>query len=172
MDTSDDPILTPVMMGLSLAGTLFKAKSQRQEGKNIQALSEERAAIDEANAEAVERQTREAVLLEQERGRKLLKTQKSQFAAANVRVDIGSPLVVAAQTRANLMKDVGFIFERGETQASQFRSQAGVERRYGKVAREQSKWKSFATLGTGLGSLGLAADDAGYFNFLRKKETA
>ena len=166
MSESDDPI-SALVIGVSAAGTLFKAKSQRQEGKNIEALSEERAAIDEANAEAVEKQTREAVLLEQERGRKLLKTQKSQFAAANVRVDIGSPLVVAAQTRANLMKDVGFIFERGETEASRLRNQASVERRYGKTARKQSKWKSFATLGTGLGSLGLAADDAGYLDFLR-----
>lgn len=156
MDTSDDPI-TIGLAAVSVVGTLSQARSQRQEGKDIEALSEERAAIDVANAEAVERRTREAVLLEQEQGRKLLKTQKSQFAAANVRVDVGSPLVVAAQTRANLLKDVGFVFERGQTDASRFRSQAAVERRTGKAARRQADWRSFATLGQGLGSLGLSS---------------
>lgn len=169
MDGSDDPI----MLGLgavSAFGTIMQARSQREQGKDIEELSEERAAIDVANAEAVERQTREAVLLEQERGRKLLKTQKSQFAAANVRVDVGSPLVVAAATRANLLKDVGFIFERGGTEASRLRSQAGVELRVGETARKQSKWQSFATLGQGLGSLGLNLYQAGAFTLPKKKD--
>ncbi len=152
MDTSDDPLTLGLM---AAGGTAFQAISQLQEGRDIDAISKERAAIDLANAEAVERQTREAILLEQDRGRKLLKTQKSQFAAANVRVDVGSPLVVAAQTRANLLKDVGFIFERGATEAERFRSQADIERRIGKNARRQSKWRAFSTLGQGLGSLGL-----------------
>ena len=158
------PIIGYLGVALSAYGTLSQAGSQRQEGRDVEALSEERAAIDRENAEAVERRTREAVLLEQDRGRKLLKTQKAQFAAANVRVDVGSPLVVAAQTRANLMRDIGFVFERGGTEASRFRSQADIELRTGKAAREQSKWRSFATLGTGLGSLGMSMDDAGVFS--------
>ncbi len=139
----------------SVGGTILTAKSQQAAGKAARKLAEQRAAIDEADAEAVERETREAVLLEQERGRQLLKTQKSQFAAANVRVDVGSPLVVAAQTRANLLKDVGFIFERGETERRRFLSQAEIERQIGKLAYRQSQWQSAATLGQGLGSLGL-----------------
>ncbi len=161
METSDDPITIAAVA--SAAGTVAGARSQLQEGKDIEELSKDRAAIDIANAEAVERQTREAILLEQERGRKLLKTQKSQFATANVRVDVGSPLVVAAQTRANLLKDVGFIFERGATEASRFRSQADIEIKTGKAARRQSKWRAFATLGQGLGSLGFQLHESGEF---------
>jgi hypothetical protein len=160
MDGSDDPIVTPLAVGAMVGGTVLGARSQLQEGREIEALSRERAAIDEANARAVERQTREAVLLEQERGRKFLKTQKAQFAAANVRVDVGSPLVVAAQTRADLLKDIGFIFERGETEASRLRSGADIERRTGEAARRQSRWRAFATLGQGLGSLGLQLDNS------------
>lgn len=177
MDTSDDPV-TLGLGAVTAYGTIMQAdamreqaESQRGYGQDIEELSRERAAIDLADAEAVERQTRDAVLLEQDRGRKLLKTQKSQFAAANVRVDVGSPLVVAAATRATLLRDIGFIYEHGATQAGRFRSQAAIEIRAGKVAMQQAEdaakqteFASIATLGQGLGSLGLDLYGAGAFS--------
>ena len=177
MDTSDDPV-TLGLGAVTAYGTIMQAdamreqaESQRGYGQDIEELSRERAAIDLADAEAVERQTRDAVLLEQDRGRKLLKTQKSQFAAANVRVDVGSPLVVAAATRATLLRDIGFIYEHGATQAGRFRSQAAIEIRAGKAAMKQAEdaakqteFASIATLGQGLGSLGLDLYGAGAFS--------
>ena len=75
--------------------------------------------------------------------------------AANVRVDVGSPLVVAAQTRADLLKDAGFVFERGEAERQRLLSQADIEKQLGKLAYRQSRWQSQATIGQGLGSLGM-----------------
>jgi len=167
MDTSDDPI-TAVAVGASVFGTLSSAANQRRQGREAQKLANQRAAVDLADAEAVEKQTREAARLELERGRKLLKSQKAGFAAGNVRVDVGSPLVVAAQTRADIARDVGYIFERGTTQASRFRQSAKFERKYGKTLRTQAKWAAVSTLFQGFGSLGFRAKDAGFF---KKKET-
>ena len=68
MDTSDDPI-TIVFGIVSLASSVAQSQSQKKAGKKAEDLAEQRAAIDEADAEAVERETREALLLEQEKGR-------------------------------------------------------------------------------------------------------
>ena len=60
--------------------------------------------MDEQNAVAVREASVEKARIEGERGRRLLATQKVTAAAGNIRINVGSPLVIEAETRANIEK--------------------------------------------------------------------
>jgi len=141
----------------------FGIMNKLQEGKDVQEIANARARIDIANAEATTRQTMEAAKIKAEQGRRLLASQKAQFAAAGVRVDVGSPLVVAAQTKADILKDIGFINAQGAARRDAYRNSASLERATGKKARRQSMWDA-VTLGLQSGgSIAMLGEDAGWW---------
>ena len=137
---------TAVGTGVGIAGTL-------QEGREAEQIAEDRAAIDEKNALAVERASTEAARIKGERGRRLLASQKSQAAAGGIRINVGAPLVVAAETRAARAKDIGFGLERGDVEAAAFRSGAAIEKRTGKAIRKRSVFNAISQGLTGFGSI-------------------
>lgn len=123
--------------GMQIAGTL-------KQGKQAEEISEARAAIDIQNAEAVREASVEKAKIQGERGRKLLEKQKSTAAAGNIRINVGSPLVIETETRAALAKDIGFSLEQGRVESDAFRASAAVERATGKAAKKRSKFAAIA----------------------------
>ncbi|MDD5381864.1 MAG: hypothetical protein PHG53_09560 [Phycisphaerae bacterium] len=161
--------LLPLAVGGMITGTAMSFIGQRQEGKEAQKIANARALIDLDNAKMAEENARiareranEAALVQAEQGRRFKNTQKSIFAAGNIKLNIGTPLVVEAQTNAAIAKDIGFTLEEGETeanfynrQAGAFRASADIERRMGKSARKNANWSSWASLMQGGGSLAM-----------------
>jgi hypothetical protein len=91
-------------------------------------------------------------------------TQKARFAASGVNVNMGSPLVVAAQTKADVLRDVGYILEGGEADRSRYAASAESELLMGKHYRRRSKWDAW-TRGLGAGyDIYKLGDDWGWFD--------
>ena len=147
-------IATGAGTGLQIAGTL-------KAGKQAEEIAEVRAKIDIQTAEAVREAAVEEAKIKAERGRRVIEAQKSQAAAGGIRINVGSPLVIAAETRDIIAQDVGFILERGREEERFFRTRAGIERAVGKAAKRKSR---FDAISQGLLSFGSIA-----FMGLRKR---
>lgn len=139
------------------SGTAISAQATLQEGREAEQIAEERAAIDIADAEATERATVERANIQGERGRRLLATQKSQAAAGNVRINVGAPLVIEAETRDILAKDIGFILEGGRVESDFLRSRAALEIKTGKSLKRRSKFTALSQGLSGFGSIALVS---------------
>ena len=154
-----------VIAPLAMAGsTTFGVMGTLERGKEQQEIANARAAVDRADAAAVGRRTLEAAKIKRRQGEKLLATQKAKFAASGVRVDTGSPLVVEAQTRADILKDVGFILEQGSTQRERLFGSARLEKKRGRQLRRQSMWDAVTTGLRGVGSIAYLGSEAGWFD--------
>lgn len=147
---------TAVGTGISVAGTL-------RQGRQAQELAEERAAIDIQNAEAVREASVEEAAIRRERGQRILATQRSQAAAGGIRINVGVPLVIATQTRADITKDIGFSLERGRVEAGALRGRAAIEIATGKAIRRKSAFDAISRGLTGFGSIAFMGTEAGLF---------
>ena len=161
MDTSDDPITLAIIAlgvgtGLQVAGTI-------QQGKQAEKIAKARAAADIESAKAVREASVEEARIKSEKRRKILATQKSTAAAGNIRINVGVPLVIEAETNAEITKDIGFGLQRGRTEEDFFRSRAALEIASGKAARKQSKFKALSQGLLGFGSIAFMGADAGLF---------
>ncbi len=159
-----DPVITPLAIGVVGVGTVQGIMNTRQEGKDAKKLADQRAAIDEANAEAARTASVEKAKITGERGQRLLATQKSEFAAGNVRINVGAPLVIETETRDVIARDVGFVLEFGRAESDFLRSSAAIERATGKVAKRQSRFSAIAQGLEGFGSIALLSRKAGLFS--------
>lgn len=149
----------------AMAGsTAFGVYSKLEQGKDLQEIANARAAVDRADAAAVARQTLEKAKIKRRRGEELIASQKARFAASGVRVDTGSPLVVEAQTRADILKDVGFILEQGSTERERYFRSATLEEKRGKKLRRRSMWDAVTTGLRGVGSIAYLGSEAGWFD--------
>ena len=162
MTESDDPIKLAIA-GVA-AGTGIGIKGTLEQGKQVEKIAKQRAAVDIASAEATEKTSIERAKIRRERGRRTLATQKSEFAAGNIRLNVGAPLVVEAETRDIITQDVGFILEGGRTEADFFRSRAGLERAAGKVTKRKSRFSAISQGLLGFGNLAFKGKQAGFFN--------
>lgn len=138
------------------AGTTAQIGSTLQQGREAEQIGKERAAIDIANAEATERATVEQAKMQGKRGRRLLATQKSQAAAGNVRINVGSPLVIEAETRDQIAENIGFTLEGGQVESDFLRSSAALEIRTGKSLKRQSRFSALSQGLVGFSSIALA----------------
>jgi len=160
----------PLTLSLAAAGagTAVSIAGTLQQGKQAEEIANERAAIDEKNAAAVRDASVEAATIKGERGRRLLAAQKSQAAAGGIRINVGSPLVIAAETRAAIAKDIGFGLERGRAEEEALLSSAALERRTGEQIRKRSVFNAISQGLSGFGSIAFMGTQAGIF----KKTTA
>ena len=140
---------------LMAAGAGMSFFSSLQEGKAMQDIYNARSQIDLQNAQFARRRAEVKAGLVAEQGEELLASQKADYAAAGVKVNTGAPVVVAAKTRADIMKDIGYIYEFGEQEARGYESSAEIERKMGKHVKEQSRWDAFSSLFSGAGNLAL-----------------
>jgi len=158
-----DPVITPLAIGAMVAGTGMEIAGTLKEGKQAEKISKQRAAIDIQNAEAVRRASVEKAKIKSEQGRKLLATQKAQAAAGGIRINVGSPLVIETQTRADIATDIGYILERGRTESDYYRSSAAIEIATGKAARKKAKSSAWAQGIKGFGSIAYMGVESGMF---------
>ena len=162
-------VLLPLAVGGMVTATAMSYLGQKQEGKTAQKIANARAMVDleqsklmmQNAAIAKERAIAEAGIRAEE-GRKLKARQKVLYAAGGVKINVGAPLVIEAQTSADIATDIGYVLKEGEQQASLFRRradiytyQAGIERAMGKAMKKQSDWAAMAGLLQGGGSLAM-----------------
>ncbi len=163
------PLLAAAPLILSAVGTAVAVSSTIEEGKEAERITDRRAVIDERNAVAVREASVDEAEIRQERGRRILATQRSQAAAGGVRINVGSPLVIAAETQANITQDIGFGLEAGRVESLALRSGADIEREVGQNIRKQSR---LSALGQGLKGFGTIANlgrDRGLFSRTKTK---
>jgi hypothetical protein len=101
--------LNVVNIGLQLAGNSAAKKARRREAEA------QRARL-EAEAKEIERQTKRQVSLFKKRGEITLGEQASSFAASGVDIS-SSPLLVAANTKADIKREAGEIERQGRENA-------------------------------------------------------
>lgn len=156
------PLVAAAPLILSAVGTAAAVSSTIQEGKDAEELADQRAAVDLENAEAVREASVEEAKIGKERTRRILATQKSQAAADGIRINVGSPLVIEAETRAALVEDIGFGLERGRAEALGLTTSAGFEKESGKAVRKRSKFSAISQGLQGFGSIAKMGKDAGF----------
>lgn len=138
----------------ALAG--IQAGGILRRGREAERFAKQRAAIDRANAIAAEKASIERAKILAERGGRLKERQKAQFISGGIRTNVGVPLLVETQTRADIAKDIGFSLDVGRVEAGRFLSSAGIERRIGKYKRRKSKFEAIGVgAGAGFSFLGL-----------------
>ena len=147
-------------------GSMAGMKATEAEGEDAMEIARIRADIDIENAEAARRLAVETAKLTRTKGQRLLATQVVEAAAGNIKVNVGVPLVIKAETKKNITKDIGFILERGREESKFFRTRAALEIYEGKLRKRKS---SFDALSQGLGIAGMGLDlfkDIGGFSGL------
>lgn len=157
-----DPV-TIGAMALMAGGTVMQMQATRQEGKDAQKIAEQRAAIDMANAEQTRKSSVVEAQIRGEKGRRFLAAQKSQIAAGNIRLNVGSPLVIEAETRQLIAQDIGYVLETGRTESDMLRSSAALEIAQGKAIKRQKKASALAQGLQGFGSMATMGKEAGLF---------
>jgi hypothetical protein len=149
-------------LGLMGAGTVMSVGGQLSQGSEEQAIANQRAQVDIINARYAKENALESAKITSEQGKKLIETQKAGFAASGVRMNVGAPLVVEAQTTADIYKDIGFTLQRGEQAYKMGISEAGMEKAQGRVAKQQSIWGATGSGLSGAGSIAYLGYKAGY----------
>jgi len=153
-----------LLIGGMIAGTVMQMRAISQQGKMAQDLANARAEQERKRAEMVKKEAEEKARILEEKKRRLIASQKVGFAASNVRINIGAPLIIEAQTKLDAAKDKGYILERGRETAELYEMRATYETAYGEMAREQAKWQSLSTGLLGFGRAGMASWESGLFN--------
>lgn len=154
-----DP-MTLAMTGM-VAGTTMGVMGTLEEGKQAEKIAQQRATIDIQNAEAARRASVEEAKIKKERGIRFLEGQKATAAARGIRLNVGVPLVIEAQTRADIAKDIGFTLERGREGERFYRSRAAIETAVGKAKRKRSKWDAISRGLSGFGSIAMMGTRTG-----------
>lgn len=174
--------MSGVALAAAAAGTAVSISQTLEQGKDAETIAKRRAEIDIANAEAAEqagvaqaeavrKQAVAAAEIKAERRIRLIAEQHGARAAGNIRLGVGADLVIAAETREIISKDIGVILERarteseflrarGATQGRFLRSRADIERALGKAARRKSKLDALSR-GLGFGSIAFAGLGSG-----------
>lgn len=127
------------------------------QGRVSEDIARQRAEIDRANAIASQKAAIERAKILAERGERLKGRQKAQFISGGVRTNVGVPLLVETQTRADIAKEIGFSLDVGRAETGRFLASADIEKRIGRFRRRKSKWDAIGVgAGAGLSFLGVA----------------
>lgn len=154
------------------AGTGMQAMGSIQEGKQAEQIGKYNASVLNQNAELAKKQSEEDAKIQGERGKRLLASQKAGFAAAGVKSNVGTPLVIEAQTKADIAKDMTWTLEHGTNEYNRLRSAAYMEKQIGKSKKRNSYWDAAATGVSGFGSLAFMANKSGgWSNLFGKGKT-
>ena len=138
------------LAGVQMGGIL-------RQGRVSEDIARQRAEIDRANAIATQKAAIERAKILAERGERLKGRQKAQFISGGVRTNVGVPLLVETQTRADIAKEIGFSLDVGRAETGRFLASADIEKRIGKFKRRKSRWDAIGVgAGAGLSFLGVA----------------
>lgn len=155
-------IETLALAGLAV-GTGLTVGSTLQEGRRAEDIAEQRAAVDLADVQAVDEAAEDEARVTREKGRRLLATQQSVLAAGGIRLNVGLPLVIAAETEAEIAKEIGFGLETARAESAALRSRAGFEIDIGRAAKRKSRFLALSQGLLGIANIGSRAKDAGLF---------
>ena len=133
-------------VGLQVAGTL-------QQGRDIEAIAESRAAIDRQSADVADVATTERAKIIEEKRRKAVAAGKSAIAASGVKLGGSLDAVTQAEINRAFFADKKFSTASGREESSFLRSRADIEVASGRAARKRSKRSAFARGAFGLGSI-------------------
>lgn len=146
-------VLTPQNLGMVIAGV--QAGGMLRRGREAEAIAAQRAAIDRANALAVRKASVERAKILRERGERLKARQTAQFISGQIRTNVGVPLLVEAQTRADITADIGFSLDVGRAESGRLLSSAAFEERIGKFKKRRSRFDAIGVIaGRSLAFLG------------------
>ena len=145
---------TAVGVGAQISGTL-------QQGRQAEKIAEARAAIDLQKADAIRKASVEEAKIKTERGKRLIELQKSQAAVGNIRINVGAPLVIEAETQDLIAQEIGFVLETGRAESDFFRSSAALEIAQGKALKRRSKFDAIRRGLTGFGSIAFMGTQGG-----------
>lgn len=160
-----------VIAGLILGGTALSAISQKKQGEETRKLYQQRAAIAEEEAKAVTKVTDYQARERGKEGRRDVARALVLFAKSGVKPKLGTAGLVGKEIEEEYRKDMAFIMEGGETEASRLRSEAAIERRIGKGAERAGRWGAASTVMTGLGTAGMFAYGQGMFSRTKTSTT-
>lgn len=146
-------LVTAASVAAMAAGTGMGVMGKIQEGKDAEKIGNYNAKVDAMNADYARENATETAKIQAEKGRRLMASQTANFAASGVKINEGAPLVIAAQTQADLTKDIGFTLNQGEQQYSNYMSQSALDKTTGKMKKKQSYWDAGETGLSGFGNL-------------------
>ena len=144
-------------------GTVLQVQATRREGRQAGKIAEARAAVDIENAEAVRKASVEEARITKEKGRRLIERQKSLAAAGNIRLNVGSPLVIEAQTEEDIATEIGFILETGREEAGFLTQRGAFEIAQGEVLRKKARLQAISQGILGFGSFASGIRKGGFF---------
>lgn len=148
--------LAGILPGAQLALAGIQAGGILRRGKQAEEIAERRAEIDRLNAIATRKALVERAKILTERGVRFKERQKAQFISGDIRTGVGVPLLVEAQTRADIAREIGFSLDVGRAETEQLLSSAAYERRIGKFKKRKSRFEAIGVgAGAGLSYLGL-----------------
>ena len=153
-------IWVPLLIGAVATTGGLSIMAQRQAGKDAKAASEAEAANLQIQAENARLAAEEEAKNRQDEGRHFLATQQAESAAGNIKINVGAPLVIAADTRNILAREKGYILKRGRDEAASLNYQARMALAVGKNAKRNANMGAIATgVGTGasIGAIGYSA---------------
>jgi hypothetical protein len=151
-------------MGGVAAGTGLQIGGSLQQGRDANAIAKQRAAVDIAQAEAVERAAGQEARVRAEGTRRLLASQRSAAAAGGIRINAGAPLVIAADTRRLAARETGFMLDRSRAEAEAYRQSAAIERATGKLAKKRAKRSALMQALTGATNIAMMGYQGGMFS--------
>ena len=138
------PFIGPIM---GMLGT-------KKEGKESEKISEERQRILLRNAELSVKYGQDKSLIIAEEALEAAEKATAKIASANIKTNVGSPLVIKAQIKADAAKSVGFVMERAREEEKYYKTLAWFEEQAGKAKKKKSSWDMLSG-GLGLAGMGL-----------------
>ncbi len=153
---SASQFLSLAIGGIQAASALQSGNISEANAKEAADIQQQRAELDEANAKAVRRTSVERALILQEQRDRLLASQTSGFISGGIRTNVGVPLLVETETRADIAKDTGFILETGRVGSAQLRSSAGFRnvaaKRIESIGRSRKRRSRLSAIGIATGA--------------------
>ena len=135
----------------SLAGSAASSYSQYRAGQAQQSASEFNAAVNMADAKAVQDQAAYAEKLQRRKSSALMGAQRALYAKAGVSISEGTPLDLLAEQAANAEQDALAIRYAGEVKSTHFINQANANLWQGDQAAEAGKIGAIGTMMSGVG---------------------
>ena len=149
------PAIPYIALGAMALGTVTSAVGQYQQGKAQKEAYEANAAIDRANATAVEKQAAYEEGIQREKADALKSRQRALYAKAGVDISSGSPLLVMAEDMERAEADAQAIRYSGNVKKTSYLNKANLSDFYGEQAYSAGKTGAFSTVLSGFGSMGL-----------------
>jgi len=149
-----------LLMGAMATGGTMSILSTLQQGKDAQKIANQNAANLIQQSEDVKKAADEKARIQEAKGIELKEKQKAAFAAGNIKMNVGSPLVIESQTDALIAEDKSYTLMQGRQQRDYLLSEASIQHQMGSKSRKNAKnsaWTTGLMTGASMGFMGYSA---------------